>query len=231
MVMNLRSRRSLSAAGGSSAECELPGLADLLEKACTRLLELYKEKESFTSDITLTKDRIITLPPTSPHLSADEQLSIMHPALHHCFMLLETVMCREEKEELVEQEEDEYRIMQNKVEKDYKDMQNTVQGNLRNLLQCIKPTELPDGSGNGNTFAMKLWIYRILHELMHWIECTNKIFQKQQSEQERQSRVTRRRGGLEKRRREGEGEREREWRSKVRRRVMEGKVANGSLEK
>uniref|UniRef100_A0A3B3QMC6 Ciliary neurotrophic factor n=1 Tax=Paramormyrops kingsleyae TaxID=1676925 RepID=A0A3B3QMC6_9TELE len=185
MVMNLRSRRSLSAAGGSSAECELPGLADLLEKACTRLLELYKEKESFTSDITLTKDRIITLPPTSPHLSADDRLWILHSALHQCLEFLETVMRREEEEFGIQ------------VGGDYRKMQNIVKARLGDLLQSMKlltrgervtalasHTESTDGSENGNIFALKVWIYRVLQELMHWIKCASETLLTLQSERE-----------------------------------------------
>ncbi|XP_048851685.1 ciliary neurotrophic factor isoform X2 [Brienomyrus brachyistius] len=184
----------------------------------------YEMKEPFILEVTLPEVHIITLPQPSSDLSVDKQLSTMCSALHQCLKLLETVMCREEEEFGIQEGGD------------YRKMQNTVKDRLGDLLHCMKlltkgelpsHTEPTDGSKNGNTFALKIWIYRVLLELKHWIKCAIVILLNMQSLQETKRRVTRKRGAREMHGSEGEGGRERVWRSTGRRSAMEGKVAKG----
>ncbi|KAM9335579.1 uncharacterized protein ABDE67_020574 [Symphorus nematophorus] len=147
-------------------------LARLLHHECTRLLQLYKERETFLLDHTPDSGRIVSLSHDSEGPSTEQQVQLLHSALRQCLGLLHCVILKEE-EELGE------------LEGDYETMRKNVRLRLEHLLLSTKhlgetedtPLEVtPDHQcteetdGAGGVFALKMWTYRVLLELIHWAD-------------------------------------------------------------
>ncbi|KAG9342411.1 hypothetical protein AGOR_G00192090 [Albula goreensis] len=177
-------------------------LARLLNRDCTRLLELYRERESLPPELPLEKDRIVALSPSAPHLSANERVWLLHSALCQCLRLLEHVIGWEEKQGF-------------SGEGEYESVQTTVKDRLGHLLQSTK-TLLVDGEGitpltpdpgnpeetdgleKGGIFEAKLWTYRVLQELIHWTQSTAQTLHNLHSERDKDRAKTTRKGKREK---------------------------------
>lgn len=157
---------------GQSRTGRAVSLARLLHRECTRLLQLYKEKETFLSDHTPEGGRIVSLSPDSQASSAEEQVQCLHSALRQCLGLLHCVILKEEEE-------------WGTLEGDYETMKKNVRTRLEHLLHTTKDlvetkeTTLevtPDHQcneevdGTGGLFGLKMWTYRVLLELIHWAD-------------------------------------------------------------
>uniref|UniRef100_A0A3Q1B3R7 Uncharacterized protein n=1 Tax=Amphiprion ocellaris TaxID=80972 RepID=A0A3Q1B3R7_AMPOC len=157
---------------GQSRTGRAVSLARLLHRECTRLLQLYKEKETFLSDHTPEGGRIVSLSPDSEASSAEEQVQCLHSALRQCLGLLHCVILKEEEE-------------WGRLEGDYETMKKNVRTRLEHLLLTTKDlveTEettlevTPDHQcneevdGTGGLFGLKMWTYRVLLELIHWAD-------------------------------------------------------------
>lgn len=157
---------------GQSGTGNAVNLARLLHHECTRLLELYKARESFLADHTPDDGRIVSLSPNQEEPSTEEKVQLLHLALRQCLGLLHCV---------IEKEEEEW----GELEGDYAAMRKTVRARLEYLLRTTKAlveTEdkilevTPDHQcneeidGAGGAFGLKLWTFRVLLELIHWAD-------------------------------------------------------------
>ncbi|XP_036372872.1 ciliary neurotrophic factor, partial [Megalops cyprinoides] len=165
-------------------------LARLLHRDCTRLLELYREREHFPPEFSPEKGRIVPVAPSAPHLSASERVCLLHSALRQCLGLLERVIGWEE-----EQGAD--------GEGEYQSVRNAVRDRLGHLLQSTKAllvdgegmaaltpdpnnAEEMDGLGRDGAFGAKLWAYRVLQELIHWTHSTAQTLHALQTDREKE---------------------------------------------
>ncbi|KAG5848263.1 hypothetical protein ANANG_G00096620 [Anguilla anguilla] len=151
-------------------------LARLLNRDCTRLLELYREREGFSPDLSLEKGRIVAL-----------------------VLLFERVIGWE-----IEQGfggEGEYERVRSTV----KDRLGHLLQSTKNLLaetEGITPLtpdpnnpEETDGLEKGGIFEAKLWTFRVLQELIHWTQSAAQTLHSVQSEREKErGRTTVRKG-------------------------------------
>lgn len=171
---------------GSGHTGRAVALARLLHGECTHLLQLYREKESFFEDYTPDGGRMVSLLSASEEPSTDEQVLLLHSALRQCLGLLHCVIEREEEE-------------WGELEGDYENMRKNVHKRLDYLLHTTKAlmdtedTILEVGpdhqcneevDGSAGVFAMKLWIYRVLLELVHWADHAKNTLHKLHSERE-----------------------------------------------
>ncbi|XP_041728678.1 ciliary neurotrophic factor isoform X1 [Coregonus clupeaformis] len=158
-------------------------LARLLHQDCTHLLELYRERESLLSDHTPAGDRIVPLSLSSPDLSSDEQVRLLHSALRKCSGLLECLILREEEE-------------MGELEGEYETARKSVRDRLGHLLHSTKvlletdedvtPDHQCDEEVDGvvGTFGAKMWTYRVLLELTHWADSASQTLHVLHSERE-----------------------------------------------
>ncbi|KAF0029305.1 uncharacterized protein LOC118289170 [Scophthalmus maximus] len=159
-------------AAGRTRTGRAAALARLLHLECTRLLQLYKERETFLLDHTPDSGRIVSLSPDSEEPSTEEKVQWLHSALRQCLGLLHCVIHKEEEE-------------WGELEGDYEAMRKSVQARLEYLLHSTKDllqTEsgtlevTPDHrcdeetDGAGGAFGLKMWTYRVLLELIHWAD-------------------------------------------------------------
>ncbi|KAJ8383140.1 hypothetical protein SKAU_G00039180 [Synaphobranchus kaupii] len=155
---------------GRSRTGKAVALARLLHRDCTRLLELY------VSDI--NHDRY----------HCNERVWLLHSALKQCLGLLEYVIGREE--ELEGEGDGEYESVRNSV----RDRLGHLLHTTRVLLEkeeeaempahdpdCNKDVEVDEGDG---VFGVKLWIYRVLQELIHWTHSASEALHTFHSERE-----------------------------------------------
>ncbi|XP_029943853.1 ciliary neurotrophic factor-like [Salarias fasciatus] len=159
-------------AAGRSRTGSAVALARLLHHECTRLLQLYKERETFLADHTPDGGRMVSLSSDQEEPSAEERVQLLHLALRQCLGLLHCLILKEEEE-------------WGELEGDYGDMRKTVRARLEYLLrttkalvetddvtlevtpdhQCVEETD-----GAGGAFGLKLWTFRVLLELIHWAD-------------------------------------------------------------
>nr|XP_040038708.1 uncharacterized protein LOC120822834 [Gasterosteus aculeatus aculeatus] len=147
-------------------------LARLLRHECALLLQLYKEKETFLLYHPPDARRIVTLSADPEEPSAEQQVQLLHSALRQCLGLIHCVIQKEEEE-------------WGELEGDYEAAKKRVRLRLEHLLSTTKAlveTEdvilevTPDHKcneetdGGGGAFALKMWTYHVLLELVHWAE-------------------------------------------------------------
>uniref|UniRef100_A0A673HLY4 Ciliary neurotrophic factor n=1 Tax=Sinocyclocheilus rhinocerous TaxID=307959 RepID=A0A673HLY4_9TELE len=160
---------------GAADSGRAAALARLLHRDCTRLLQLYKERESFLSQHAPGGERLVTLALCPEALSTGEQVGHVRSALRRCMGLLECLIVREVEE------------MGEELEGEYESLRKTVRDRLGHLLhstgalleegeggcppspplQCTEGQDEVDGS---DSFAAKRWTYRVLLELIHWTD-------------------------------------------------------------
>ncbi|CAL1590971.1 unnamed protein product [Knipowitschia caucasica] len=161
-------------------------LARLLHQESSLLLKLFKEKESFFEDYTPDGGRIVSLSAASEEPSTEEQVLLLHSGLRQCLGLIHCVILKEEEE-------------WGDLEGDYESMRKNVHQRLGYLLHTTKAlmeneetileatpdhqcTEEVDGSAG--VFALKMWTYRVLLELVHWADHAANTLYKLHSERE-----------------------------------------------
>lgn len=172
-------------------------LARLLHKDCVQLLELYRDSESLPPS-PVDGGYLVSIPPLVPQLSDGEKISFLHAALKECQRLLEKVITREDAEFSDEDSE-------------YKRKRKTVRDRLGHLLasteqllvdgQRFEATvkEELDGQVASGSFGLKMWIVRVLQDLVHWTGQTSDTLHSMPAEVEKApktiSRRTRRGAG------------------------------------
>lgn len=174
------------AGSGAARTDRAVALARLLHHESTLLLQLYKEKESFTEDFSPGGGRIVSLSTASEEASTVEQVLLLHSALRKCLGLIHCVIKKEEEE-------------WGELEGEYESMRKNVHQRLEYLLYTTKAlmeTEetilevTPDHQcteevdGPAGVFALKMWIYRVLLELVHWADHAALTLHKLHSERE-----------------------------------------------
>uniref|UniRef100_A0A8C2Q3Y6 Ciliary neurotrophic factor n=1 Tax=Cyprinus carpio TaxID=7962 RepID=A0A8C2Q3Y6_CYPCA len=158
-------------------------LARLLHKECIQLLELYRNSESLPSS-PVDGGYLVSIPPLVPQLSDAEKISILHAALKECLRLLEDVITREDAEFSDEDSE-------------YKRKWKTVRDRLGHLLASTeqllvegqkfeaKVKEELDGQAVSGSFRLKMWIVRVLQDLVHWTGQTSDTLHSMPAEMEK----------------------------------------------
>ncbi|XP_048052704.1 ciliary neurotrophic factor [Megalobrama amblycephala] len=141
-------------------------LARLLHKECIQLLESYRNSESLPSS-PVAGDYLVSTPPLVPQLSDAEKISILHAALKECLRLLEDVITREDAE--FSDEDSEYR----RKRKTVRDRLGHLLASTEQLLVDGQKFEAEvkeelDGQAASGSFGLKMWIVRVLQDLVHW---------------------------------------------------------------
>ncbi|KAL2098036.1 hypothetical protein ACEWY4_007243 [Coilia grayii] len=146
-------------------------LARLLYTESVRLLDLYKQRESFPQTA-ISGEHLVSVPCPTPHLPTGEKVWLVHAALRQCQGLLDRAIVLEDTE---------LGLPGNKDNNEYLSQRKVVKERLGHLLQSTK-TLLVDGVGtaavvtgqeraeepDGGLFAMKVWIYRIIQDVVYW---------------------------------------------------------------
>ncbi|XP_068178104.1 uncharacterized protein [Antennarius striatus] len=144
-------------------------IAEQLQYECSILLELYRERESFT-EVLVDDGHLVSISPPSSQSDPKDKLWRVHSALLQCHVLLERAIAREE-EELGTGKKAEYETQRKKVN----DRLSLILMTTEDLLKAVdgSSVQTPSGQGselNGPTtlFELKLWVYRILQEIEYW---------------------------------------------------------------
>ncbi|XP_043094297.1 ciliary neurotrophic factor [Puntigrus tetrazona] len=158
-------------------------LARLVHKECIQLLEIYRNSESLPS-LPADGGYLVSIPPLVPQLSDAEKISILHAALKESLRLLEDVITREDAEFSGEDSE-------------YKRKQKTVRDRLGHLLASTEQLlvdgqrfeaevkEELDGQAASGAFGLKMWIVRVLQDLVHWTGQTSETLHSMPAETEK----------------------------------------------
>uniref|UniRef100_A0A3B3RU55 Uncharacterized protein n=1 Tax=Paramormyrops kingsleyae TaxID=1676925 RepID=A0A3B3RU55_9TELE len=171
---------------GRSSTGKAVDLARLLHMDCTRLLDLYKERESFPSEDFLEDSRVVVVPLPCDNPSTDERVWILYAALGQCLGHLQKLISLEEETGCKDVTEEEYKYVR-----------NNVHARLEHLLQSTRQflvkdpdsgiTEPPDGTGvdeADSSFQVKLWTYRVFEELIYWTGSASRILHLLHTERE-----------------------------------------------
>ncbi|XP_029017934.1 ciliary neurotrophic factor isoform X2 [Betta splendens] len=168
-----------SRSAGSDRSRTTPGraaaVAQLLHHECSVLLELYRKKESFTKDLTVADGHLVSVPPQSSQLDDRDKLWRLHSALLQCRSLLERAAAREE-EEFGSGKKGEYETQRNTV----KDRLSYLIDSTGELLRAAdgKTVSTPDlGVEVKSLFELKLWVYRVFHEVEYWAKTASTTLQ------------------------------------------------------
>ncbi|KAK7171297.1 hypothetical protein R3I94_001289 [Phoxinus phoxinus] len=180
---------------GRSATDNAARLARLLHRDCTRLLELYSERESFPSPHVPGGDRLVSLGPCPEPPTPGQQVGHVRSALRRCMELLECLIQRE-VEEMGEELAGEYESLRKAVRDRLGHLVHSTGALLGDeeggcpppppQIQCDEGQDEVEGSGS---FAVKLWTYRVLLELIHWTESashTLHVFHTETQQQQQQ---------------------------------------------
>lgn len=173
------------AGSGAAGTGRAVALARLLHSECTNLLQLFREKESFFEDYTPEGGRMVSLSADSES-STVEQVLLLHSALRQCLGLIHCVIAKEEEE-------------WGELEGDYESMRKNVHQRLQYLLHTTKALMETDKTileatpdhqcteevdGLAGVFALKMWTYRVLLELVHWADHAAQTLHKLHSEKD-----------------------------------------------
>uniref|UniRef100_A0AAY4A9M5 Ciliary neurotrophic factor n=1 Tax=Denticeps clupeoides TaxID=299321 RepID=A0AAY4A9M5_9TELE len=152
---------------------------------CVRLFR-QKEKETFP-DSGVGEERLVTVPPPEPRRPAAENVRLLYSALSRCVCLLDRAVDRED-DELGVEEDSEYLRQRKAVRERLAHLARST----KSLLQSTVPTHCsPDGPTG--TFALKLWIYQVLHEVVRWTNTAFEVLHSLPAEQKKQTRLSRKR--------------------------------------
>ncbi|XP_037621328.1 ciliary neurotrophic factor [Sebastes umbrosus] len=169
--MAARRTRGLTGSGVSSTTVtRATAIAEQLRYEVSILLDLYKKRESFTADLTLTDGRLVSVPPPSSQLDTRDKLWRLHSALLQCRSLLERSIAKED-EELGDGKKGDYETRR-KMVKDRLSLLLITTGELLKaadgaaaLTPSVEGLELDVPTV---TFELKLWVYRIYKEVDYW---------------------------------------------------------------
>ncbi|KAM8842697.1 ciliary neurotrophic factor [Synchiropus picturatus] len=142
-------------------------VAEQLSVECSTLLELYKQKESFTSEV--ADSRLVSAPHPSAQLDSGDKLWSLHMALLQCRGLMKRAMEREEKE-LGSEKNGSYEGQRRVV----KERLSLLVGRTAEILKAVKgaaavPPSLAEPEWDGSsTFELKVWVFRVFKEVDYW---------------------------------------------------------------
>uniref|UniRef100_A0A3Q2GB87 Ciliary neurotrophic factor n=1 Tax=Cyprinodon variegatus TaxID=28743 RepID=A0A3Q2GB87_CYPVA len=165
--------RSEAPVPGSTQTGRAVALARLLQRECSQLLQLYKERETFLLDHAPDGGRMVSLSTESEEPSAEEQVQLLHSALRQCLGLLHCLIKKEEEE-------------WGKLEQEYETLKMHVKTRLERLLYTTRDLVgnedgtlevTPDHQCNEEVdgpFGLKMWTYNVLLELIHWADHAEK---------------------------------------------------------
>uniref|UniRef100_A0AAY4AEW7 Ciliary neurotrophic factor n=1 Tax=Denticeps clupeoides TaxID=299321 RepID=A0AAY4AEW7_9TELE len=163
---------------------------------CVRLFR-QKEKETFP-DSGVGEERLVTVPPPEPRRPAAENVRLLYSALSRCVCLLDRAVDRED-DELGVEEDSEYLRQRKAVRERLAHLARST----KSLLvdgggTAAQPTNPPleilcDPDGPTGTFALKLWIYQVLHEVVRWTNTAFEVLHSLPAEQKKQTRLSRKR--------------------------------------
>ncbi|XP_031141759.1 ciliary neurotrophic factor [Sander lucioperca] len=170
----MAARRTRGMTGGSdlsrTAVARATAIAELLRYECSILLELYRKKESFTADVTVTDSRLVSVPPPSSQLETKDKLWCLHSALLQCRSFLERAIAKEE-EQLGGGKKGDYETQRKMVKERLSlllintgELLKTASG-VMVLTPSLEGLEL---DGPTILFELKLWVYRIFEEVDYW---------------------------------------------------------------
>ncbi|XP_042340927.1 uncharacterized protein LOC121941956 [Plectropomus leopardus] len=153
-----------------SSVARATAIAEQLRYECSILLELYKNRESFIADVTVTDGRLVSVPPPSSQLDTRDKLWRLHSALLQCRSLLERAIAKEE-EELGGGKKGDYETQRKMV----KDRLSLLLITTGELLKTADGTAVLTPSSEGLEldspsilFELKLWVYRVFREVDYW---------------------------------------------------------------
>lgn len=165
-----RTRRMTGPDTSRTTAARAAAIAEQLHHECSILLELYRQKESFTADVSVAEGRLVSIPPPSSQLETRDKLWRLHSALLQCRTLLERAIAKEE-EELGDGNKAEYETQRKLV----KDRLSLLLINTGELLKAVDGTAVMTPSMEGleldgptALFELKLWVYRIFKEVDYW---------------------------------------------------------------
>lgn len=145
-------------------------IAEQLHDECSILLELYRKRESFSTDLSVPDGRLVSVPPPSSQLDTKDKLWRLQSALHQCSTLMERVIAKE-AEELDDGKKSEYVTRRRTV----KDRLTYLVASIGELLKDVDGTSSVTPSvegleldGPSVLFELKLWVYRIFKEVDYW---------------------------------------------------------------
>ncbi|CAN9510399.1 unnamed protein product [Ophioblennius macclurei] len=162
-----RTRRDV----GRNLATRVVAIAEQLNYECSILLELYKKKEMFTSD--LADQRLVSVPPPpSSQSDTKDKLWCLFSALLQCRRLLERAISKEE-EELGGGMQGEYENQRKLV----KERLALLLHSTRELLIAIDssallPPDILEVNSPTILFELKIWVYHIFRELDYWTKMT-----------------------------------------------------------
>ncbi|XP_074551003.1 ciliary neurotrophic factor isoform X1 [Halichoeres trimaculatus] len=149
-------------------------IAEQLHHECSILLELYRKRESFAADFSVSDSRLVSVPPPSSQLNTRDKLWRLHSALLQCRSLMERAIAKEEAE------------FDDGIKTEYETQRKMVKDRLSFLI--ISTGELLKGvdgtvgvtpsleglelDGPTVLFELKIWVYRIFKEVDYWTKTT-----------------------------------------------------------
>lgn len=172
-------RRTRGSERSRTTAARATAIAEQLHHECSILLELFREKESFTPDVTVADGRLVSVPPPSSQLDNRDKLWRLHSALFQCRSLLERAIAREE-EELGGAKKGDYETQRKMVN----ERLSLLLINTGELLKAADGTAVLtpnlDGlelDGPSLLFDLKLWVYRIFREVDYWAKTASSVLQ------------------------------------------------------
>ncbi|XP_034045144.1 ciliary neurotrophic factor [Thalassophryne amazonica] len=171
-------------------------IAELLQHECSILLELYRKKEGFTSDLPVGDGRLVSVPPLSSQLDSRDKLWRVHSALLQCRSLMERSIIKEDEE--FGTDIGEYESQRNMV-KDRLSLLLANTAELKAIDGTVVLSPMLEVNATTNVFDLKIWIYRIFKELDHWtktaitvLQALSSVTPKERARRVRSTRSTRR---------------------------------------
>lgn len=153
-------------------------IAEQLQYDCSILLELFRKKESFSSDMMVADDRLVSAQLSSTQLGSQDKLWCLYSALVQCRALMDKVVSKED-EELSNGQTGDYE-KQRKVVKDRVSFLIAQTGELMRSSDSsalITPSVGPEVECPTVLFELKLWVYRVYKELDYWAKMAISILQ------------------------------------------------------
>lgn len=144
-------------------------IAEQLQYDCSILLELFRKKESFSSDVAVADGRLVSVQLSSTLLDSRDKLWCLYSALVQCRTLMEKAISKEE-EELSNGQTGEYE-KQRKVVKERVSFLIAKTGEMiksQDSSALLTPSVGPEVECPTVLFELKLWVYRVYKELDYW---------------------------------------------------------------
>lgn len=156
---------------GMTTVSRAAAIAEQLHHECSILLELFRNKESFPTDMTVADGRLVSVQLPSAQLEPKDKVWCLHSALFQCHGLMEQAISKEEGE-LGSGKMGDYE----KQRKMVKERLLLLLANTAELLKSAGDSALTTSSVGPEVecptflFELKLWVYRVYKELDFWVK-------------------------------------------------------------